>query len=187
MGKDSINQMSSRETYNNSGGAAGIHGSAKPSHLSWSHDQSVNSSWLTSHLVPTQPPSYLLRSRDHKTRWCWSSQVCWVTGATYSTDCQEEYLSRRLPALQYFESLSFGSMSLSFLDYVSEKQQCQTNQQIEQIATMLQQTLGTLSTTPPDGASAFPESFQSPHFHDVTPLVRRNSLVRFSNTERNYD
>ncbi|MEQ2171736.1 hypothetical protein GOODEAATRI_013842, partial [Goodea atripinnis] len=32
--------------------------------------------------------------------WCWSSQVCWVTGATYSTDCQEEYLSRRLPALQ---------------------------------------------------------------------------------------
>ncbi|MED6289175.1 hypothetical protein CHARACLAT_033669 [Characodon lateralis] len=86
-------------------------------------------------------------------RWCWSSQVCWVTGATYSTDCQEEYLSRRLPALQCesvfatvvqtlatlqvmlhtstsfnfvfcssadFESLSFGSMSLSFLDYVSE-------------------------------------------------------------------
>ncbi|MEQ2293248.1 hypothetical protein AMECASPLE_031350, partial [Ameca splendens] len=51
--------------------------------------------------------------------WCWSSQVCWVTGATYSTDCQE-YLSWRLPALQCFESLSFGSMSQSFLDYVSE-------------------------------------------------------------------
>ncbi|MEQ2217526.1 hypothetical protein XENOCAPTIV_013551 [Xenoophorus captivus] len=86
-------------------------------------------------------------------RWCWSSQVCWVTGATYSTDCQKEYLSRRLPALQCesvlpqwyklephsksmlrsstsfnfvfcssadFESLSFGSMSLSFLGYISE-------------------------------------------------------------------
>ncbi|MEQ2305171.1 hypothetical protein AMECASPLE_034934 [Ameca splendens] len=32
-------------------------------------------------------------------RRCWSSQVCWVTGATYSTDYFEEYLNRRLPAL----------------------------------------------------------------------------------------
>ncbi|MEQ2286972.1 hypothetical protein AMECASPLE_007823 [Ameca splendens] len=33
-------------------------------------------------------------------RWCWSSQVCWGTGATYSADCLEEYFSRRLPALR---------------------------------------------------------------------------------------
>ncbi|MED6264923.1 hypothetical protein CHARACLAT_020144 [Characodon lateralis] len=31
---------------------------------------------------------------------CWSSQVCWVIGATCSTDYHEEHLSRRLPALQ---------------------------------------------------------------------------------------
>ncbi|MED6257621.1 hypothetical protein ATANTOWER_028235 [Ataeniobius toweri] len=33
-------------------------------------------------------------------RRCWSSQVCWVTDVTYSTDYFEEYLSRRLPALR---------------------------------------------------------------------------------------
>ncbi|MED6249896.1 hypothetical protein ATANTOWER_021356, partial [Ataeniobius toweri] len=33
-------------------------------------------------------------------RWCWSSQVRWGTGAAYSADCIEKYLSRRLPALR---------------------------------------------------------------------------------------
>ncbi|MED6292536.1 hypothetical protein CHARACLAT_001244 [Characodon lateralis] len=81
-------------------------------------------------------------------RWCWSSQVCWVTGATYSTDCQEEYLSRRLAALQYFES----------------PQAYPVHPPTIAIATIHR----TSSNTPPDGAFAFPESFQSPHFRDVT-------------------
>ncbi|MED6252899.1 hypothetical protein ATANTOWER_018977, partial [Ataeniobius toweri] len=53
-------------------------------------------------------------------RWCWSSQVRWVTGATYSTDYLEEYLSRRLPALRrqsvlpsVIETLNFGFTSIS--------------------------------------------------------------------------
>ncbi|MED6256091.1 hypothetical protein ATANTOWER_019569, partial [Ataeniobius toweri] len=58
-------------------------------------------------------------------RRCWSSKVCWVTGATYSTDYFEEYLSRRLPALRrqsvlpsVIETLNFGFTSLS-TDYVA--------------------------------------------------------------------
>ncbi|MEQ2166832.1 hypothetical protein GOODEAATRI_032344 [Goodea atripinnis] len=42
-------------------------------------------------------------------RWCWSSQVCWVTGATYSTDYLEEYLSRRLPVLRRHFHYTTGS------------------------------------------------------------------------------
>ncbi|MEQ2286059.1 hypothetical protein AMECASPLE_038283, partial [Ameca splendens] len=58
-------------------------------------------------------------------RCCWSSQVCWVTGVTYSIDYLEEYLSRRLPALQrqsvlpsVAENLNFGFTSL-ITDFVS--------------------------------------------------------------------
>ncbi|MED6258923.1 hypothetical protein ATANTOWER_014403 [Ataeniobius toweri] len=56
---------------------------------------------------------------------CWSSQVCWVTSATYSTDYFKEYLSRRQPALRrqsvlpsVIETLNFGFTSLS-TDYLS--------------------------------------------------------------------
>ncbi|MEQ2309509.1 hypothetical protein AMECASPLE_039505 [Ameca splendens] len=48
------------------------------------------------------------------------------------------------------------------------EQQSLTNQELEHIATMLQQTLGTSSTTPADDSTAFPESLLSSHFHDVT-------------------
>ncbi|MEQ2305358.1 hypothetical protein AMECASPLE_036990 [Ameca splendens] len=41
----------------------------KPSHFSSSHSQSVNSSLFTSHVVPTQPWSDLLRSRDQNSRY----------------------------------------------------------------------------------------------------------------------
>ncbi|MEQ2223308.1 hypothetical protein ILYODFUR_035449, partial [Ilyodon furcidens] len=51
--------------------------------------------------------------------------VCWVTGATYSTDYFEEYLSRRLPALprqsvspSVIETLNFAFTLLS-TDYMS--------------------------------------------------------------------
>ncbi|MEQ2297936.1 hypothetical protein AMECASPLE_039847 [Ameca splendens] len=70
-----------------------------------------------------------------------------------------------------WRTLSEQANQIQFHDSSLTEQQRQTNQQIEQIATLLQQTLGTSSTTPPDGASAFPESFQSPYFRDVTSPI----------------
>ncbi|MEQ2226906.1 hypothetical protein ILYODFUR_032189 [Ilyodon furcidens] len=60
------------------------------------------------------------------------------------------------------------------------EQQHQTNQQLGQITTMLQQTLGTSSTTPADGATVFPESLQSPHFRDVTSPNPEKFLLQCS-------
>ncbi|MED6240897.1 hypothetical protein ATANTOWER_030686 [Ataeniobius toweri] len=52
----------------------------------------------------------------------------------------------------------------------------QTNQQLEQTTSMLQQTLNTQSTTQVDGAAASPVTPQLPHSCDVIPLTQKNSL-----------
>ncbi|MEQ2253341.1 hypothetical protein ILYODFUR_031083 [Ilyodon furcidens] len=65
---------------------------------------------------------------------------------------------------EHANQIHFHDSSLRSLS----EQQHQTNQQLEQIASMLQQTLGTPSTTPADGATAFPVSQQLPHSRDVT-------------------
>ncbi|MEQ2292886.1 hypothetical protein AMECASPLE_027410 [Ameca splendens] len=82
-----------------------------------------------------------------------------------------EHSGQQDPAEALRRTLSEHANQIHFHDSsLRSLSEQQTNQQLEQIASMLQQTLGTQSTTPVDGATTLLVSQQLPHSHscDVT-------------------
>ncbi|MEQ2221968.1 hypothetical protein ILYODFUR_021089, partial [Ilyodon furcidens] len=82
-----------------------------------------------------------------------------------------EHSGQQDPAEALRRTLSEHANQIHFHDtslHSLSEQQCHTHQQLEQITSMLQQTLSSQSSAHADGAARPPSSQQLPHSRDIT-------------------